>query len=107
MQKAIWKIASFGEFAFHGTKSNQLMLGIENPDWEPLKEALKVQFRGKAWVTVEEITTFVASDQTDYHTGQLKTYALKPMEDNAQIVVDETSRNRRRTYPDGTRIRFV
>lgn len=96
-----------GEFAFHGTKSSQLMLGIENPDFEPLKAALQQQFRGRAWVKIEEVKDFVASDQTDYHTGQLKNYALKPMVDHAQIVVDETSRRKKKTYPDGTRVQFV
>jgi hypothetical protein len=52
------------------------------------------------------VEEFVASDQTDYHTGQLKTYALKPMEKEGQIKIDETSRKKRGTYPPGTRLRF-
>jgi len=41
MKQAIWKVAPFGEFAFRGTRSTQLTLGLENVDFRPLKRAYR------------------------------------------------------------------
>ncbi len=107
MKQAIWKVAPFGDFQFRGTRSAQLDLGLVQADFEPLKNALRQEFRSKGWVTIEQVTKFVASDRTDYHTGQHKSRALAPMEDAGEIEVDPDTRNRRRTYPKGTRLRFL
>ena len=106
MKQAIWKVAPFGDFAFHGTHSAQLTLGLEAADYTPLKKALRQQFGTKGWVGIERAREFVGSDKTDYHTGQLRKGALVPMEVAHEIEVDETTRKKKRTYPDGTRLRF-
>lgn len=106
MKQAIWKVAPFGDFAFKGTRSGQLALDLK--DFEPLKRALRREFGGKGWVTIEAVADFVASDKTDYHTGQFKTNALVPMEEQAkEIDVDPSTRKRKRTYPSGTKLRFL
>jgi three-Cys-motif partner protein len=107
MKQAIWKVAPWGDFAFHGSHSAQLALSLTNPDFEPLKESLRQQFRGKGWVGIGEVEDFVSSDQTDYHTGQLRRGALVPLENDGRVQVDESTRRRRRTYPSGTRLRFL
>jgi three-Cys-motif partner protein len=106
MKQAIWKVAPWGDFAFRGMYSGQLTLGLEVPDFRPLKEALRQNFRSKGWVCIEEVNDFVASDQTDYHTGQFKRGALVPMEDAKEVEVDDSTRKRKHTYPAGTRLRF-
>ena len=108
MKQAIWKIAPFGDFAFRGTQSDQqLTIDFSNPNFNPLKNALIQYFRGKGWITIKEALDYVASDRTDYHTGQVKTNALKPMEKDGQIEVREQSRKRKFTYPEGTWLRFL
>ena len=107
MKQAIWKVVPFGDFAFHGTRSRQLMLGIETPDFEPLKEALSGEFRGKGWIPIKDIVNFVSSDKTEYHSSQVKRGALVPMENAKQIKVNERTREKKRTYPEGTLIRFL
>lgn len=107
MKQAIWKIAPFGDFTFRGTKSKQLTLGIAVPDFEPLKRALRKQFCHKGSVGIQEVLDFVGSDQTDYHTGQVRRHALVPMETADKIKVDEDTRNKKRTYPKGTHLRFL
>lgn len=104
MKQAIWKVAPFGDFAFKGTRSGQLALDLK--DFEPLKSALRREFDGKGWVAIDAISAFVASDKTDYHTGQFKSNALVPMEDAKEIDVDPSTRKRKRTYPSGTKLRF-
>jgi three-Cys-motif partner protein len=107
MKQAIWKVDPFGDFAFRGTHSGQLVLGMEEPDLRPLQHVLHRRFGGMDWITIEQVLEFVASDQTDFHTGQVKGGALKPMEQRGEVEVDESTRKRRGTYPPGTRLRFL
>ncbi len=109
MKKAIWKIVPSGNFRFVGTNSPQLTLSIENPNFAPLKKALQDRFIGKGWVRIEDVIDFVISDETDYHSGQVKTNVLRPMKDceEPEIEVDNSTRKRKNTYPDGTMLRFL
>lgn len=47
MKQAIWRVDPWGSFAFHGIKSPQLTLGLEQPDFAPLRRALTAEFRGR------------------------------------------------------------
>ena len=68
--------------------------------------ALQASFRGKGWVTVEKLEEFVASGQTDFHTGHLREHGLVPLERAGQLEVD-SRRTRTLVYPKGkTRVRF-
>ena len=107
MKQAIWKVAPFGDFAFRGTHSNQLTLGIAAPDFGPLRAALRGEFNKQGWVTIEEVSEFVASDRTDFHTGQLRKGALIPMEESGEIEVKESTRKRKKSFPGGTLLRFL
>jgi hypothetical protein len=107
MKQAIWKVVPFGGFTFRGTHSKQLTLGLETVDYAPLWKALQDRFRGKGFVTIERIAEFVGSDQTDFHTGQLKKPVLVPMDTDKLIEVDPRTRKRQRTYPGGTKLRFL
>jgi three-Cys-motif partner protein len=107
MKQAIWKVAPFGDFAFHGTRSTQLTLGLDTTDYLALRTALQGRFRGKGWVSIEDVLEFVGSDQTDFHTGQVRKNVLVPMEDQGLIEIDPKTRTRRHTFPDRTRLRFL
>lgn len=108
MKRAMWKVAPFGDFQFRGTRSKQLtLIGMQEPDFESLRRALKEEFSEKGWVRIEQIEEFVASDRTDYHTGQVRKGALIPLEEAGKIEVDGQTRKRKHSYPDGTRLRFV
>jgi hypothetical protein len=106
MKQAIWKVAPFGDFAFHGTHSTQLTLGLGVTDYGPLRHTLRSECGGKSWVWIESVLEFVGSDRTDYHAGQVKTGVLVPMEKAGEVEVDEATRKKKRTYPDGTKLRF-
>jgi three-Cys-motif partner protein len=107
MKRAIWKVAPFGDYAFRAYRLGQLTLELKAADFEPLREALKDEFCGREWVTIEEVHDFVASDRTHYHTGQVRRGALIPMEESHELEVQADTRARRRTYPKGTRLRFL
>ncbi len=107
MKQAIWKVAPFGDFAFRGIHSSQLILGLATPDFDPLKSALRKKFKATGWIGIEEIEEFVGSDQTDYHTAQLRKGALIPLEKSNKIEVKEGTRKRKSSYPPGTKLRFV
>ena len=107
MKAAIWKVAPFGEFEFRGTHVDQPTLGLLEPDFSPLRKSLSDRFSGNGWVAIADVEEFVGSDKTDYHTGQVRKGALIPMEQADEIEVDPLSRKRLRTYPSGTRLRFL
>lgn len=126
MKAAIWKVDPGGAFVFHGGQTEQLELGVE-PNFRPLREALRSQFRGPQWSTIDQIERFVMSDKTDYHKSQLRDYALEPMEDAGEIEVlraatkgqahqpaipglfdtDAPPPRKKKQYPQGTKIRFI
>ncbi|HEY3155875.1 MAG TPA: three-Cys-motif partner protein TcmP [Candidatus Eisenbacteria bacterium] len=105
MKKAMWNVAPFGDFAFHGRRDPQLAFGAPPPDVTPLRDALLAEFNGK-WTTIEDVAAFVSSDRTDFHTGHLKKPLLIPMERAGRIEVDPKSRKATWGFPDGTRFRF-
>jgi len=107
MKQAIWKVAPFGDFAFMGARSGQLGLDLRASDFGPLKSSLTEEFRGRGWVAIEQVSDFVASDKTDYHTSQFKTNALVPMEKLGEIEANETTRKRELKYPAGTKLHFL
>ncbi|MCH8013046.1 MAG: three-Cys-motif partner protein TcmP [Candidatus Marinimicrobia bacterium] len=106
MKKAIWGVAPWGNFKFRPYGESQLLLDFTTPDLSPLQGQIENEFRGRNWVTIEKITSFVQSDRTNYHSGHLKKGALTPMEKQDRIEVDETTRKRKITYPPGTILRI-
>jgi len=105
MKQAIWKIAPEGKFEFRGTHSPQLSLTL-TPSFEPLMAQLMSEFGDGDWHSIETIKSFMCSDKTDYHSGQLKTKTLRPMEADGLLEADPLTRKKAGTYPDGCRLRF-
>ena len=106
MKAAIWKAGPTGDFSFRG--GEQAQISFLEPDFAPLQEALKERFEEAGWVSIEKIEKFVASDATIFHTGQLRSEALKPMEraGRIEVKVNERIRKRGSTYPNNCRINF-
>jgi three-Cys-motif partner protein len=104
MKQAIWTVAPFGDYRFRG--GEQAQISFLEPDFEPLQEALRERFEAAGWVSIEDIEEFVRSDATIYHTGQLRSEALRPMEESGRIDVDPKTRKKRFNYPEGCRINF-
>ena len=107
MKYAIWKAAPGGTFQFRGGQNSQLTLGLADTDFGPLREALVAEFAGKGLVSIKKVLDFVSSDRTPYHRNQVKKNALAVLEREGLLEADETSRKRKRTYPDGTKLRFL
>lgn len=106
MKQAIWKVAPFGDFRFRGTHSRQLILGLDTVDYTPLREQIRAEFGERDWFDIQQIKEFVASDRTDCHTGQIRKHVLIPMEESGEIEIAERTRKRKKTFPEGTRLRF-
>lgn len=104
MKQAIWKVVPIGDFRFRGAHYGQLTL--DTVDYSRLQKLLQERFKGQGWVTIEQVLEFVGSDQTDFHTRQVKRPTLEPLEKQKLIEVDPTSR-KKRGFPDGTRLRFL
>ena len=106
MKQAMWKVAPFGDFQFRSGLKDQLLLGPGIVDFSPLKDGLLNEFGLDQWVTVEDVEQFLSSDRTEFHTGQYK-QVLREMEDKGEINVDQDSRYKKGSFPDGTRLMFV
>jgi len=107
MKQAIWKIDPFGDFSFHGTRSSQVELGLEFNDFSSLVNSLQDKFRGLGWIDIDTIIDFVKSDESDFHSGQLKSKALQVMEKEELLDILAGSRKRKMSYPAGTKLRIL
>ena len=105
MKQSIWKVAPFGNFAFK-TSDAGMDLFQEEPDTTRLGAQIKDHFGIDTPTAIENITRFVQSDLTDFHTGHLKKLTLKPMEQNGELEILESNRKRRFSYTDGTILIF-
>ena len=107
MKQAIWKIAPLGNYRFKGSSADQFTLGTSFVDFNPLKDALLRRFPGNEWQRIEAVEAFVKSDETPFHTSQLRREALVPMEKSERVEVKEGTRKQKGRYPPGTMLRFV
>ena len=107
MKQAIWNVAPFGNYRFFGGRMAQLSLSGGLVDFNAFIDELTQEFEGRGWVTIEEVITFAKSDKTNFHSGHLKVTTLKPMEERGLIEVQEGTRKRTGTFPDGTILKFV
>ena len=105
MKQAIWKVAPFGDYAFRGTRTDQLGLELDALDPAALASELVAAFKGGEWIRVEEAKEFTQSDLTDYYSGHLKK-ALVHLEKSGRLGIKTGSRKKTRTFPDGTVFRF-
>ena len=105
MKEAIWKADPTGDYSFRGGKQDQMSLLA--PDYGPLQAALQQRFEESGWVSIAEIEEFVRSDATIYYAGQVRSQALRPMEQQGQIEVVRKPGTKRFNYPKGKcRINF-
>ena len=105
MKQAIWKVAPFGDYKFRGSRIGQLTFG-DRLLFKPLETALYDKFVSQSWVTIGQVTDFVKSDATEYHTGHLRRLTLIPMERDGSLMVQRPP-GKRSGFPEGTRLRFV
>lgn len=107
MKEAIWKADPSGEFAFRASREGQLGL-VLSANLAPLQQVISAFCAEKGWVSKEELIELVASDSTDYYSGQLRQGALIPMEREKLIEVKVEGKRIKETYPDRrTKIRIL
>ena len=103
MKKQIWSVTD-STYSFRDKHRNQMSLGLATIDYNVLRRQLQEYFADKGPVDIAEVTNFVMSDQTIFHTGHLKQRTLAPMEKEGELTVVDDMRKRKGTYPEGTRI---
>lgn len=102
MKNVMWKIDPEKGTRSPGSSKGQPALFELKPNYEELREALFKCFLNKE-VSKEQLKDFVI-EETPYIDKHLTT-VLRQLEDEEKIVC--TNRNKRRTYPPGTQIRFL
>ncbi len=102
MKDAMWAIDQVAGVRFSGYAGSQQVMFGETPDFSPLMEALCEHFAGQV-VSVDAVEQFVIED-TYYKTAHYKG-VLRDLE-KQDVIVCESERKRRLTYPPGTKLRF-
>ncbi|OBA38985.1 three-Cys-motif partner protein TcmP [Gordonia sp. 852002-51296_SCH5728562-b] len=102
MKQAMWALAPGGAYAFDDRLAGQEVLFGNDANTGPLQDELAQHFAGRT-IPVDEVIRYAVT-QTPFHSGQVKTKTLKPMQKAGRI----TSPNQKRTntFPDGTLITF-
>ena len=103
MKQVIWKAAPSGDYRISGYADNQGLL------FEPTTDSLAAQLFGRfggQTVRVEDVEAFVMSDETRFHTGQLRQKTLQPLEKQGRIAVLRAPSQRGFASGKDIRIRF-
>jgi len=105
MKEAMWKVDGSGSYTFSDTTDrNQTVMFETNPDYNHLKKLIITEFSGKK-VRIEEVEDYVLC-KTPFLTTHIKRQILNPMEKTRELVVLESNRKNKGTYPEGTLIQF-
>jgi three-Cys-motif partner protein len=104
MKDAMWALDPVAGVRFAGSAGAQEMLFEPEPDFGPLREAIRVRFMGET-VSVEDVERFVI-DETDYKVTHCKKQVLRPFEESGELEC-LSPRKRRFTYPAGVQLRFM
>lgn len=107
MKEAMWSIDPVAGQQFRDSTSfGHEPLFQPQPDLDPLRRELREHF-GTRPFSIEEALDFTLVD-TPYLPQHVKVPILKPLEDAGDLqIVAAKSNRKKRTYPDGTRLRFT
>jgi len=103
IKEAMWALDPERGVRFSGFAGDQQMLFEPEPNVRPLRAAILAEFAGRV-VPIEKIDEFVNLD-TDFKTTQYRR-VLKELEADGGVAC-VSPRQRRGTYPPGTRLRFL
>ena len=105
MKTAMWGIDPVEGRRFRdSTKADQLVMLDPEPDFETLAAAMREHFAERSF-TIEEAESF-ALTETPYLPTHIRKGCLVPAEEEGELAV-LSDRNRRKTYPKGTKMSFI
>jgi three-Cys-motif partner protein len=111
MKQAMWKAdPQRGQVFSDWTDVGQMVL-LEPGQELGLRDELQRKFRGHGYVKIEVITQFVLEETAYSEASHLKKKTLAPMEAESPPLLEvqrpPQSQNRKGTYPEGTKIKFL
>jgi three-Cys-motif partner protein len=101
IKDVLWALDPTGEFHYSSRLAGQEVLFAEKAEVDPLIQAMQNEFANQT-VTIADVESFVIRD-TPYRKPHVRE-ALKFLE--SEDLIEVSGRARRRTYPDGTTIKF-
>lgn len=104
MKEAIWKAMPNGSYSYRDSAGAQLAFDMHAIGLDTLDDELEEQLSSEDWTKVEDLNTYLCSDQTRFYPTQLKK-SLARLEKAERITVKDGSRTRRGSYPNGTLLR--
>jgi three-Cys-motif partner protein len=102
MKEAMWNLAPSGGYRFDDRLAGAPVLFEDEANTGPLQDELAQHFAGRT-VTFEEVCQYVIT-RTPFHSGQVKTKTLKPMQAAGRL--SSPNQRRKGTFPGGTLIEF-
>ena len=106
MKQAMWKVAPLGGYSFRSDTLGQLSFESRVVDFNELDRALTNEFGMNQPIDIESIEGFMCSDRVLSHSSHLRS-RLADMERASTLIVDQSPRKKRGTFPPGTILRFV
>ena len=106
MKQAMWRAEPTGSYNFRGDRLGQLSFEPTDFHFNELERALICQFGMEQPTAIESIEEFMRSDRVLFHSGHLRGH-LRDMERTATLIVDQSPRKKRGTFPPDTILRFV
>jgi three-Cys-motif partner protein len=111
MKQAMWKAdPQRGQVFSDWTDVGQMVL-LQPGQELGLRDELQKKFRGHGYVKIEEIAQFVLEETAYSEASHLKQKTLAPMENETPPLIEVQrplgSQNRRGTYPEGTKLKFL
>lgn len=105
MKDVMWRLdPGEGKSFSDATVEDQMVMFEREPDVEKLGEMIR-EWAGDDPVSVDEIERFTVTE-TPFTTSHWRD-ALKPFEDDGSLEIVESDRQRAKSYPEGTVVRFT
>ncbi len=106
MKQAMWRVAPFGDFQFKSAMRDQMILDPSFANLSEIDRVLPEKFGMNVDASIAKLEQFMRSDETLFHSGQLKS-RLREMEKIGTLEVVRNTRRGQRGFPEGTILRFV
>ena len=104
MKEAIWKVDPINGSRF--VPGNEAAMDLFTEDTTRFEPEIFAQLLNRGWVAIEELEAWARTDKTGYPCTHLKR-ALRALERVNSIEIENGTRNKKMSYPPGTRLRIV
>lgn len=104
MKQAIWQVDPAGGYSF--SADQQGFVPLFGDDLSEFQRELRAKFGGLPDIAIEALTNWAKTDETHFHSGQVKR-ALRGLEEQGLLTASRSGPRRAGQYPAGTFVRLA